>query len=654
MQVARGRWARALAGCLAGGLGCALAAAATAAPFPDDAAWVPLTAGGAPVSEPIDDRADDADAALELSSGGAWFADADLLYLRVEVAADPGDVDGTWGFLVDIDADPATFEFTLAASGAPLSVVVSENIGAVAGVWAPVDVLEPGVPVGAAEATDTAVELQIPLADLARLTGVTVTTPMRLVAFSSRYWPFGVADAGGCDGNGPILAGGPCGDLAPLAIAIDDVTVDADNDGLSAPLEAVQGTSPVDADTDDDAVMDGDEAYDADNDGTSDAIECDTDGDGLSDGTELGRTVGTAHTKPGCFVPDADPVTTTDPARADTDGGGLADGVEDPDHDGAVDPWDGDPNDPGDDADADGDGVPDTFDDLFGAGADTDSDGDGLLDQVEGIGDRDGDGTPDFADIDADGDGFDDAIEGAYDTDGDGRPDFQDTDADNDGVGDAAEGDGDFDQDGTLDRLDTDSDNDGTSDASEGPPGTDTDADGIIDRYDDDSDGDGILDQYEGPDGVDTDGDGVPDIRDLDSDNDGWIDAIEADLDEDDEDGEPGDADRDGAEDFRDTDSDNDRIEDGRESNTDDSDCDGIVNRLDGDGEDGFCDTGVFTPGVVDGPLPDPVEVEGPRDDGGCSVGPAPRGWGAVACLGWIGAITSLSRRRFAPGAARR
>ncbi|MDX1748068.1 MAG: LamG-like jellyroll fold domain-containing protein, partial [Halobacteriales archaeon] len=52
----------------------------------------------------------------------------------------------------------------------------------------------------------------------------------------------------------------------------------------------------------------------------------------------------------------------------------------------------------------------------------------GIPDSVEGSGDTDGDGTPDFQDTDADGDGIPDSVEGSGDTDGDGIPDFQDPD----------------------------------------------------------------------------------------------------------------------------------------------------------------------------------------------------------------------------------
>ena len=68
---------------------------------------------------------------------------------------------------------------------------------------------------------------------------------------------------------------------------------------------------------------------------------------------------------------------------------------------------------------------------------DDDSDNDGLLDSVEGTGDDNGNGLPNYVDPDpgadeavndADGDGIPDAIEGSVDTDLDGTPDYLDAD----------------------------------------------------------------------------------------------------------------------------------------------------------------------------------------------------------------------------------
>ncbi|MEP1032234.1 T9SS type A sorting domain-containing protein [Ekhidna sp.] len=155
-----------------------------------------------------------------------------------------------------------------------------------------------------------------------------------------------------------------------------------------------------------------------------------------------------------------------------------------------------------------------------------DSDGDGLVDDIDDTGgaftggtplpnnDFDGDGLDDFEDADADGDGIPDSIESVgTDTNANGIPDsFTDTDSD-----------------GNLDYRDGDSDNDGILDLREGqttagyigaPTATDTDGDGISDDFDADNGGTAII-------GNDHDTDGTPDFQDSDSDNDGITDLIE-------------------------------------------------------------------------------------------------------------------------------
>ena len=156
-----------------------------------------------------------------------------------------------------------------------------------------------------------------------------------------------------------------------------------------------------------------------------------------------------------------------------------------------------------------------------------DSDGDGLVDDIDNIGgaftggtplpnnDFDGDGLDDFEDADTDGDGIPDSIESTgTDTNANGIPDsFTDTDTD-----------------GNLDYRDGDSDNDGVSDLREGqttaayigaPSGTDTDGDGISDSFDADNGGIAII-------GNDHDSDGTPDFQDTDSDNDGIVDITDS------------------------------------------------------------------------------------------------------------------------------
>ncbi len=108
-----------------------------------------------------------------------------------------------------------------------------------------------------------------------------------------------------------------------------------------------------------------------------------------------------------------------------------------------------------------------------------DTDQDGIPNNVEGPGDDDGDGVPNWWDHDSDGDGIDDEVEGYGDPDGDGVPSFLDDDSDGDGIPDEDE-------------------------VGDPDDPTDTDGDGAPDFLDEDSDGDGIPDG-EDPDPLDPD-----------------------------------------------------------------------------------------------------------------------------------------------------
>ncbi|MBK1835135.1 collagen-binding domain-containing protein [Roseibacillus ishigakijimensis] len=84
------------------------------------------------------------------------------------------------------------------------------------------------------------------------------------------------------------------------------------------------------------------------------------------------------------------------------------------------------------DLDSDSNGTPDYLEDL-------DSDGDGIPNDIEGTGDYDDDGTPNYLDLDSDNDGVLDADEILdngiiLDSDGDGSPNFIDIDDDGDGI----------------------------------------------------------------------------------------------------------------------------------------------------------------------------------------------------------------------------
>ncbi len=413
------------------------------------------------------------------SPGVEWQADDNTLWLRIRLDGSAESAPGvwlpqTWGFLVEQDGDLASIDRVIDLNGATGVIEVWDAAGA------PLGALGSAVN-GDARATSDGtprVEFALDRTLLAGL-GVTNLATTRIVAitgsdpFTDRH------DHGGC--------GAVC---TPITTVWSDPLVpDRDADGLPDAVEGPLGSSPDDADSDDDGVPDRfDVRGDPDGDGTSGLMDCDADNDGLADGVEAGVTEPARGTAPNvCFRADADPTTTSDPARADTDGGGLDDGWEDLDHDGRLDAWESDPNTPVDDPDADRDGLADVVEtpgtDVDGDGLlpvnDTDSDGDGLPDHDERTRDSDGDGKPDFLDTDSDNDGITDRSEGAEDGDGDGAPDYRDTDSDNDGAPDAVEGLDDVDCDGLPDAVDPD-DRDGDCD-SDDRPAVDTDFDADLD-----------------------------------------------------------------------------------------------------------------------------------------------------------------------------
>ncbi|MFT5430231.1 MAG: hypothetical protein ACI9OJ_000904 [Myxococcota bacterium] len=150
---------------------------------------------------------------------------------------------------------------------------------------------------------------------------------------------------------------------------------DEDGDGLLAGDEALLGTNPLDADSDDDGLDDGVETnggqpIDSDMDGIIDALDEDSDNDSLLDSVE------------GVFDTDGDDTPDYRDPDDDNDGIGTLKEVSDGEKFGA---------------DPDLDEVPAWHDD--------DSDGDFISDLVEGAGDTDNDGIPNYLD------NFDDTVE---------------------------------------------------------------------------------------------------------------------------------------------------------------------------------------------------------------------------------------------------
>ncbi len=264
---------------------------------------------------------------------------------------------------------------------------------------------------------------------------------------------------------------------------------------------------------------------------TTDPENADTDGDGIPDGVEVGRTT-SVEARCRNFRGDQDPTTTTDPLAADTDGDGTSDGAEERNRDGRVDAGECDPS----SLDSDGDGLPDATEDLNHDGTRQpgetdacarDTDADGIPDGVEDV-NRDGLRGPTETDprlADTDGDG---ASDGAEDVNwnhvvdaGESDPLVGDPDSDGDGMTDAEEARlgtnpnaRDSDGDGLDDPLE-DSNRDGQLNAGEtNPLSPDTDCDGLSDGAED-ADHDGAR------------GPGESDPRDTDSDGDLLGDGLE-------------------------------------------------------------------------------------------------------------------------------
>ncbi|MCD9460124.1 thrombospondin type 3 repeat-containing protein [Marinibactrum halimedae] len=255
------------------------------------------------------------------------------------------------------------------------------------------------------------------------------------------------------------------------------------------------------SDTDEDGVLDQDDAFpddpnetlDTDGDGIGNNADTDDDGDGVVD------------------ADDAFPLDNTE--DTDTDGDGVGDNS------------DAFPNNPQEDTDTDGDGVGDNSD-AFPTNPEenTDTDGDGVGDNSDAFPnnpqedtDTDGDGVGDNSDA------FPNNPQENTDTDGDGVGDNsdafpnnpqEDTDTDGDGVGDNSDA---F---PTNPEEDTDTDGDGVGDMSDAfpnDPQEDTDTDG--DRVGDNSD----AFPNDPEETTDTDDDGLGDNADIDDDNDRLI-----------------------------------------------------------------------------------------------------------------------------------
>ena len=377
----------------------------------------------------------------------------------------------------------------------------------------------------------------------------------------------------------------------PLSPA-DDVGADPDGDGLSSNYEVnVSLTSPTLADTDGDFADDGQEWFalsnhivtlpldaDSDDDGLLDGKELgviepivenflvvgqgvvggtnpmafSTDDDGMGDGQELGVAAAplslnaTVDTASPPFLPDLAPTETTDPQSGDSDGDGLADSVEDANGNGAWEPGLGETNPAA--KDTDGDGLDDGFEVKYADDANG-SEGKPLdaLDPADGAGDNDGDGLSNIQEykslwIDDAGVVLANATNPRQkDTDKDGSSDKVEAIS----VYQAATPTGsnptnpDSDADGLLDGAEDKNHNGVTDPTESNPRKPDSDGDGLPDAKED-KNANGVWDKAAGETnaaGVDSDGDGVNDGLEVklfgsnplakDSDGDGLLDGLE-------------------------------------------------------------------------------------------------------------------------------
>lgn len=217
----------------------------------------------------------------------------------------------------------------------------------------------------------------------------------------------------------------------------DDCDGDRDGDGLDNDVEAGLGLLPDNPDTDGDGISDGDEVGDdptnpINTDGTDeiDALDDDSDNDGVSDADEAGDA--NYRTPPANTDGDAD----EDYRDTDSDDDTIEDGTDNCRIVANTDQLDTNGNGLGDacDGDADGDGVPDDQDNCPTLAN---------PDQANLDGDEEGD----RCDADVDGDGTDDDVDNCpldagdqTDTDGDGFGDICDSCPDHPGGAESTNG----------------------------------------------------------------------------------------------------------------------------------------------------------------------------------------------------------------------
>lgn len=656
-----------------------IAASSAAQEFPSEEQWIPFYCPATAPFPTMHDPSDDEIGALNLvgstsDSVGFITAVGDYVAFRLRLDESPAPegvfVSATWSVAFEMDADAGSFELLVAVQGGTSEIFLYQNDDpvpddptdvaetAIAGPWE----LSTHARVLAAASTfggsgDFFLDVLVPSAAFGDV-GIEGTTAIRVWTGTSTGDASLASDLN-CGGAGTTLT-----EAASLPVTIDPLG-DPDADGRSnwAEVRGDATSDPVEADTDGDGLLDGEE--DLNNDGDYNfpcetaAGAHDSDGDGLDDGCEvLGpcRLLPCDKFKGVCGMdyvtpPAADP---------DLDDDGALDGDEDLNENGE---WDEDlaesdlcDPDTDDGGEMDGSELFAERDPLDFTDDHGDPDLDTVLTAIEVLA-----GTDPY-DPDSDDDGLPDGGE----MNGPNRTDPLDPDTDDDGLLDGLE---DVDHYGFVDPGETnpvnpDSDGDGLLDGVEvlgenptDPTNNDTDLDGLLDG-DEDTDYDGRFEPLRretNPADYDTDAGGVPDgtetkngtdpldpkddLLPVDTDGDGLSDSAEVDI---------------WRTDPKDPDTDGDGLDDGAEilAGTDplqpDTDGDGLLDGEEDIDGDGSCDPGEEDPRFAGRSCPDTSAGSAC----GCKLGnvPASRTWALLGEGVLLGAMLLRRRRRRSAG----
>ncbi|MEL6349591.1 MAG: hypothetical protein AAFV53_41190, partial [Myxococcota bacterium] len=245
-------------------------------PVADD--WIPLTAEGERLTDPVFDVLGPERTDIlgdDTLAAGAWYIDGDALYLRMRLNGDPCTERNTdsectrtstdaWGVLMSVDGDDRDYEAALVLIEAGNRIALVDNVSGAGweqpwrrdvDTWDPFPAFSTYARVqNAATAIegvgDWLLDLQVPLSELEMVIGTDYTDTLRVALVTDRE---DGGDPGGEDqAFNTDLAGGDS-----LAGALSDALgVDEDGDGLNVGEEDELGTAPDDADTDDDGLDD--------------------------------------------------------------------------------------------------------------------------------------------------------------------------------------------------------------------------------------------------------------------------------------------------------------------------------------------------------------------------------------------------------------